>query len=143
MGIFGKLFGSEKLKVNDSDFGELESFFMKGNRVGWSIKKRFLGKNIEISVFGDKNGISEAQRTIILNALNNEMQIKSESEKALKQEFENAERDFISIDEHFNFEGMSVYDNRFEISFQENSGRYYFFNVHFENNKQVGVSIDS
>ena len=35
MGIFGKLFGSEKLKVNDSDFGELESFFMKGNRVGW------------------------------------------------------------------------------------------------------------
>ncbi len=53
MGIFEKLFGSKKLKITDSDFGEIES-----------------------------------------------------------------------------------------ITLQEKSAPYYCFNVHFENNKQVGVSIE-
>jgi hypothetical protein len=35
-----------------------------------------------------------------------------------------------------------VRDDGFEIAFQQKNDPYYFFNVHFENNKQVGVSID-
>tara|TARA_B100001059_G_scaffold230093_1_gene263770 strand:- start:593 stop:1024 length:432 start_codon:yes stop_codon:yes gene_type:complete len=142
MGIFGKLFGSKKLKTTDSDFGEIESFSTRGNDVGWQVNKRFLDSDIEILVAGNKDGISENQKRILLNALNNETEIKSESEKALKEQFENAEMEFISIEKHFELKGISVRDEGFEMAFQEKEGQNYFFNVHFENNKQVGVSID-
>ena len=43
MSLFDSLFGSKKtLKITDVDFGAIESFFTKGNKVGWKIKKRFL-----------------------------------------------------------------------------------------------------
>jgi len=142
MGIFKNLFGSKKLKTNDSDFGEIESFSTRGNDVGWQVNRRFLNSDIEILIGGNKDGISENQKQILLKALNNETEIKSESEKALKEQFENADMEFISIDKHFELKGISVRDDGFEMSYQEKEGQNYFFNVHFENNKQNGVSID-
>ncbi|WP_158850508.1 hypothetical protein [Algibacter sp. L1A34] len=142
MGIFGNLFGSKKLKTTDSDFGEIESFSTRGNDVGWQVNKRFLNSDIEILLAGNKDGISENQKRILLNALNNETEIKSESEKALKEQFENAKMEFVSIEKHFELKGISVRHEGFEMAFQEKEGQNYFFNVHFENNKQVGVSID-
>ena len=142
MGIFGNLFGSKKQKTTDSDFGEIKSFSTRGNDVGWQVNKRFLDSDIEILITGNKDGISENQKRILLNALNNETEIKSESEKALKEQFENAEMEFVSIEKHFELKGISVSDEGFEMAFQEKEGQNYFFNVHFENNKQVGVSID-
>ena len=142
MGIFGNLFGSKKLKTTDADFGEIESFSTKGNDVGWQINRKFMDSNIEILIDGNKDGVSETQKQILLSALNNETVIKSESEKALKEQFDNAEMEFISIAKHFDVNGISVRDNGFELTFQEKEGQNYFFNVHFENNKQVGVSID-
>ncbi|GAA3552876.1 hypothetical protein [Snuella lapsa] len=142
MGIFGNLFGSKKLKTTDSDFGEIESFSTRGNDVGWQINKRYLNSDIEILIAGDKDGIAENQKRILLNALNNETEIKSESEKALKEQYANAEMEFESIENHFDLKGISVRDEGFEMAFQQKNDPYYFFNVHFENNKQVGVSID-
>ena len=142
MGIFGNLFRSKKLKTTDSDFGEIESFSTRGNDVDWQINKRFLNYDIEILIAGNKDGISENQKRILLHALNNEAEIKSESEKALKEQFENAEMEFVSIEKHFELKGISVREEGFEMAFQEKEGKNYFFNVHFENNKQVGVSID-
>ncbi|PHR71883.1 MAG: hypothetical protein COA67_05695 [Lutibacter sp.] len=142
MGIFGNLFKSKKLKTTDKDFGEVESFSTNGNRIGWQINREFLNSSIEILIEGNPNGINENQKRILLNALNNETEIKSESEKALKEQFENAEMEFISIEKHFELKGISVRDDGFEMAFQEKEGQNYFFNVHFENNKQVGVSID-
>ena len=142
MGIFGNIFGSKKLKTTDSDFGEIESFSTRGNDIGWQVYKRFLNCDIEILIAGNKEGISENQKRILLNALKNETEIKSESEKALKEQFENAEMEFLSIEKHFELKGISVRDEGFEMAFQEKEGQNYFFNVHFENNKQVGVSID-
>lgn len=143
MGIFGKLFGSKKLKTTDPDFGEIESFNIKGNDVGWQINKRYLNSDIEILIAGNKDGIAENQKRILLNALSNEEKIKSESEKALKEQYENAEMEFESIQGSFDLKGISVIDEGFEITFQQKNDPYYFFNIHFENNKQVGVSIDS
>ncbi|MGV6832601.1 MAG: hypothetical protein ACWA5P_13695 [bacterium] len=142
MGIFGNLFGRKKLKTTDADFGEIESFSTRGNEVGWQINKRYLNCDIEILIAGDKNGIAENQKQILLNALNNETEIKSESEKALKEQYENAEMEFVSIEKHFELKGISVRDEGFEMAFQQKTDPYYFFSVHFENNKQVGVSID-
>jgi hypothetical protein len=142
MGIFGNLFGSKKLKTTDSDFGEIESFSTRGNDVVWQVNQKFMASDVEILIEGNKEGISESQKQILLNALNNESQIKSESEKALKEQFDNAEMEFISIAKHFDVRGISVRENGFELSFQEKEGQNYFFNVLFETNKQVGVSID-
>tara|TARA_B100000809_G_C15083976_1_gene510713 strand:- start:1188 stop:1619 length:432 start_codon:yes stop_codon:yes gene_type:complete len=142
MGIFGKLFGSKKLKTTDSDFGEIESFNVRGNDVGWTFKKQFLDSNVEILIDGDKEKISETQKRTLKGALNNESEIKSESEKALKEQFDNAELEFVSIEKHFDVDSITVNDNGFELSFQEKNDPYYYFNVHFEDNKQVGVSID-
>lgn len=142
MGVFGNLFGSKKLKTTDSDFGEIESVSTRGNDIGWQVHKRFLNCDIEIIIAGNKDGISENQKLILLNALNNETEIKSESEKALKEQFENAEMEFVSIDKHFELTAIHVHEKGFEMAFQKKEGQNYFFNVHFENNKQVGVSID-
>tara|TARA_R100000935_G_scaffold38680_1_gene59944 strand:- start:49324 stop:49755 length:432 start_codon:yes stop_codon:yes gene_type:complete len=142
MGVFGNLFGSKKLKTTDSDFGEIESVSTRGNDIGWQVHKRFLNCDIEIIIAGNKDGISENQKLILLNALNNETEIKSESEKALKEQFENAEMEFESIDKHFELTAIHVHEKGFEMAFHEKEGQNYFFNVHFENNKQVGVSID-
>lgn len=142
MGFFRKLFGSKKLKTTDSDFGEIESFSIKGNDIGWQINKRYLNSDIEILITGSKDGIAENQKHILLNALNNETEIKSESEKALKEQCANAEMEFESIEKHFDLKGISVRDEGFEMAFQQKNDPYYFFNVHFENNKQVGVSIE-
>ncbi len=142
MGIFGKLFGSKKLKTTDSVFGEIESFNVRGNDVGWTFKKQFLDSNVEILIDGDKEKISETQKRTLTDALNNESEIKSESEKALKEQFDNAEMEFESIQKHFDVNSITVNDNGFELAFQQKDDPYYYFNVHFENNKQVGVSID-
>lgn len=142
MGIFGKLFGSKKLKSTDSDFGEIESFSTNGNRIGWQVNRKYLDSEIEILIEGNKDGIEESQKRILLNALNNEAEIKSESEKALKEQFENAEMEFIALEKHFELKGISVRNSGFEMAFLEKEKKRYFFNVQFENNKQVGVSID-
>jgi hypothetical protein len=142
MGIFNKLFGSKKLKTNDSDFGEIESFSTNGNRIGWQINRKYLDSDIEILIEGNKDGIDESQKRILLNALNNEKEIKSESEKALKVQFENAEMEFIALEKHFELKGISVRNGGFEMAYLEKEKKRYFFNVQFENNKQVGVSID-
>ena len=142
MGIFGNLFGSKKLKMTDSDFGEIESFSVRGNNIGWAFKKQFLNSDVEILIDGNKESLSESQKRTLINALNNESEIKSESEKALKEQFDNAEMEFISIEKHFDVSSISVNDNGFELTFQEKNDPYYYFNVYFENNKQVGVSID-
>ena len=142
MGIFGNLFRSKKLKTTDSDFGEIESVSTRGNGIGWQVHKRFLNCDIEIIITGNKDGMSENQKLILLHALNNETEIKSISEKALKEQFENAEMEFVSIEKHFELKKISLRDEEFEMAFQEKEGQNYFFSVHFENNKQVGVSIN-
>ena len=141
MGIFENLFKRKKLKTIDKDFGEIESFSTNGNRIGWLINREFLSSNIEILIEGNINGINEDQKKILLNALENETEIKFESEIALKEQFENAELEFVSIEKHFDLKAITVRDEGFEMVFKEKDKNYYF-NVHFENNKQVGVSID-
>lgn len=142
MGLFDKLFGAKKLTLNDSDFGEIESFYIKKDKVGWMITQKYLGFKIDIYFTGDKNGLKENQKKIVKSALNNDSQILLESEIALKEQFENAEKPFISLRKHFILRSMSFNDLNLVLSFEELETAYHF-NVYFNNNKQVGVSIDS
>lgn len=142
MGFFSKLFGSKKLKTTDPDFGEIESFSKRGNDVGWQINHTFLGFPVEILIAGDANGIASHQKQILRSALAQETNIKTEATNALKEQYDNAEMEFTSLKKLFILRGISVRDEGFEMAFQEKEAPNYFFNVHFENNKQVGVAID-
>lgn len=143
MGLFGKLFGSKKLTIHDPDFGAMESIRVRKDIVYWSFKTRFLNADIDISIDGDTEKVYQNQKQILLSALASESQIKSESEKALKDQFANADMELVSIEAHFEVGSISVNDRGFELTFEEKNDPYYHFNVHFENNKEVGVSIDS
>jgi hypothetical protein len=141
MGLLGKLFGRKKFKTTDPDFGEIESFSTNGNEVGWQIDHTFLGNAIEILIAGDANGIHQNQKQILMNALQHETDIKTEAEDALKEQYGNADMEFTSIEKLFDLRGISVRDEGFEMAFQQKDDPNYFFNVHFEDNKQVGVAI--
>ncbi|WP_452228541.1 hypothetical protein [Lacinutrix sp. MEBiC02404] len=142
MGILEKLFGTDKLKITDIDFGEIESFSTNGNRIGWLVNRRYLDVDVEILIDGNIEGIFKEQKQILLQALNNEATIKLDAEKALQEQYTNAEIEFVSLDSHFQLKGISVNTEGFEMIFQEKEGKNYFFSVYFENNKQIGVSMD-
>ena len=142
MGILGKLFGTDKLKITDADFGEIESFSTNGNRIGWLVNRKYLDTDVEILIDGNTEGLFKVQKQILLDTLNNEVTIKLEAENALKEQYANAEIEFVSLDTHFQLKGISINTKGFEMIFQEKEGKKYFFSVHFENNKQIGVSID-
>ncbi len=142
MGLFEKLFGSKKLTFTDADLGNLESLKIRGNKVDWQMKKKFFATEIKIFIGGTKEGIEENQKQLLLKALENETTIISEAAIALREEYANAEIDFESIAKHFDVSSISIYDQGFELAFQEKKDPYYYFNVHFVNNRQVGVSID-
>ena len=142
MGLFEKLFGSKKLKTIDQDFGAIERFNINGNRVGWKFNQKFFDTDLEILMEGNKDGIFKSQKKILLDALNNESIIKSEASRALKAQFLDAEMEFIALENHFDIHGISIQENGFELSFQQKEDPFYFFNVYFQNNKSVGVSID-
>jgi len=107
-----------------------------------AIKEKILNSDIEILIDGNKDKLSETQKQILLNVLKKESDLIKESEKALKEHFENADMEFISIEKHFEMKAISVQNEGFEIAFHEKEGQNYFFNIHFENNKYVAVSID-
>ncbi|MEP0264309.1 hypothetical protein [Dokdonia sp.] len=142
MGIFNTLFGKKKLKITDPDYGDIESIHIKGTHVDWLVKQSFIGTHIDVFLRGDKNGISDIQKRTLQTILTQEAQISFESEKALKEQFENANMEFINIDTHFDVRSLFIQEQGFELTFQEKKSPYYFFNVFFENNKAVGVSVD-
>ena len=142
MGILTKLFSKEVLKIKDSDLGTIRSKSIKGSKVVWVSHRKFLGFEIEILIEGNKNIVSIVQKENLLKALNNETEIKSESTKALEEQYKNTEIEFTSIEELFDVIEISVNDHGFDLTFQEIQGENIFLNVHFKNNKQVGVSTE-
>lgn len=143
MKLLKNIFGiqSEVTGIDD-DFGEINIANSNGIFVTWMFPYKFLNSDIMILIDGNKQGINTSQKQILLDALNNETLIKSEAEIALQDELANADILFISIQEQFTVVSISVYDDVFELNFREKESPFYYFNVHFKNNRQDGVSID-
>lgn len=142
MGIFDKLFRSKKLKITDPDYGDIESIHIKGNRIDWLVKRHFLGSEVDVFLKGDINGIFDSQKCTIQQVFSNETEIAAQSQIALQEQFDNADKAFISIDHHFDVRSIFLLEEGYELTFQEKESPYYFFNVLFINNKAQGVSID-
>lgn len=142
MGIFDKLFRSKKLKITDPDYGDIESVHIKGAQIDWLVKHSFLGSQIDVFLKGDINGVFDSQKCALQNVFSNEAQIATESQKSLQEQFDNADKTFISIDHHFDIRSIFLLEEGFELTFQEKESPYYFFNITFINYKAQGVFID-
>ncbi|TJY38033.1 hypothetical protein [Pontimicrobium aquaticum] len=145
MSFFKKLFGRghTKLQIVDSDLGQFNSDYIKGSDVIWIGNTKLFGKSIELLMEGNQERISQVQKKIVLSALSDEDNLKSESSIAIKEEYKNAEMDFSSLEDLLEVKAITTNDNGFELSFEQKENPFFYFNVFFENNKQTGVSIDS
>jgi len=145
MGFFSKLFGTKhtKLELVDSELGKFDSDYIKGSDVMWLGSVVLFGKSIELIMDGNREELSQIHKNIILSALGDQENLKAESTVAIKQEYDNADLKFISINEQLTPVAISTNNEGFQLSFEQNEKPYFYFNVFFENNKQVGVSIDS
>lgn len=142
MRLFHKLFGRKIINMTDVDLGEVEVQSKQGNHVTYSLKRRCFEKDMEVIIKGNQDGISEVQKSVLSYVQNNEAHILSQSEKALKKEYENADMEFETLEKHFTLSNITIEEEGFELSFQENDTPYYYFNVLFMDYKVVGVSID-
>ncbi|SHG97811.1 hypothetical protein [Flagellimonas flava] len=144
MGFFKKLFGGHtSLELVDSELGKFDSDYIKGENVTWIGSAVLFGVTIELLMDGSRENLSQNQKQIVLNALANEDLLKSESSIAISKEYNNADMMFTSLGEQLEVKTITSNENGFELSFEQKESPYYYFNVHFENNKQQGVSIDS
>ncbi len=144
MGFFNKLFKTEKLTITDSDFGKIKSLNVDKNSVIWKFEIIFLNKNIDVFIDGNREEINETEKQILLNAIKEQALIKSQSERAIKEEFENAGMKFISLEKQFEISSISVEQKGFQLTFSQIEEPYYDFSVYFnENNQQMAVLIDS
>lgn len=142
MSLLKKLFSKKEILVlNDEQFGRMQGIRGPTNTIHWSAATTFMGKSIELIIKGTENELDIQQKQLILNALKNEDILKYQSKIGLKEQYENADMKFKSLDEHFELESISSNNNELIISFSEKKSRY-IFNVYFEENMYVSVSID-
>ena len=80
MGLLGNLFGGKKEKTIDSYFGELKNFNLNGKEIVWQLNYAFLNANPQILIAGDREGLLQRTKLLLLNALDNEAHIKAELE---------------------------------------------------------------
>lgn len=142
MGFLSQLFNKKNLILNDPDLGELKSIHISGRKVLWKAERKLLGQKIEIRISGNRKGVSQNQKDILLNTLKNEDVLESEVTEALKKQFEKSVIPFTTIQNHFDVIGITMNNRGFEFTFQESDGQFRFFNVLFENNKYLNVTIE-
>ena len=117
MGFLKKLFGSHhtSLELIDSDLGKFDSDFVKGIEVSWIGGSKLFGNSIELLMDGSPEKLSLNQKQIVINALANEELLKSESTVAIRNEYENAEMEFTSLDEQFEVKAFTSNENGLQI----------------------------
>lgn len=142
MSLLKKLFGKKEILVlNDEQFGQMQGMRDVNSTIHWSAPTTFMGKSIQLTIKGTEHELDVQQKQLIINALKNEDVLKIQSEIGLKEQYENAGMKFKSLNEHFELEFITSDNNELTISFLEKKSCY-IFNVHFEENTYVAVSID-
>jgi len=144
MGFLKSLFGSSSnnLGLHDEELGELKSLRVKGSDVTWSGETKFLDQTVSIYIHGSPEKLNDTERAKILEILSNQTVIEKEINIALKDQYENAEKDYSNWSDHFNCISVTASGKEIEITFEEKESLYHF-NVFFLDNKGTGVSIDS
>jgi hypothetical protein len=142
MGLFSNLFGKQSGKLHDAELGEFVSLSKSKLGIVWKGQINFLGTEVDLFVSGNETELETEERQMILNIISNSEKIMAEADKALQEQYSNADKSYSEWSEHFRCVSISTTNNELEICFEEFESSYHF-NVHFVEDKAVDVSIDS
>jgi len=142
MGFFDSLFGNggRGLTLEDMELGSFQSIAAKDEKVVWEGSVNFLGQDVSLVMSGDETNLNEAEKKSLDEIIKNEADIESQIDQGLAEAFDNADKEYSKWRDHFNFISIST-NHGIEITFEEKESRY-LFDVHFEDNKFGGLSIN-
>lgn len=147
MGFLKSLFGvgksnSEQLTLEDNEFGWFTAIHDSGDKIIWKGSIDFSGENIELFIHGSREALNAGQKNKITALLNNETVVAGAIDTALREQYDNADKEYTGLKEHFTYVSISSTDHDITITLEEKES-FYQFNVQLINNQVADVSIDS
>ena len=146
MGFLKSLFGigsssHEKLTLQDNDLGTFTALDSSGNRIIWNGTTDLMGEKGSLFIHGEKDKLDYSQKNAVISILKDVGKIETEINIALKEQYDNADKEFTNWKAHFKFISISSTEQDITITMEENDS-FYHFNIYFKDNKANGVSID-
>ncbi len=146
MGFFERLFGfrnsKPKLSIQDNELGTFTALSDSKTRILWNGSANFLSEQISLNIYGDAERLDSSQKKLVISILQNESQIDQEIDKSLKEQYETANKEYTNWRAHFKV--VSIESNEYDIYVtMEEIDSMYLFNILFEDNKAIDVTIDS
>lgn len=141
--IFGRgSAGREKPVIEDDTLGTFNQLTGSGNNVTWKGIVHLMGATIAVYIHGEKDKLDEPQKKALTAMLANEANIEAEVDKALQGQYNNAGMEYVNWQTHFKCISITTAADGINVT-MEQMNSFYHFNVFFEGNKAIDVSIDS
>ena len=145
MGFIKSLFGigdssNEKLSLQDHELGTFTG--LSNNRIIWKGTINFLGENISLFIHGDKEQLDNSEKTAIMEFLRNEKTIEAGMESSLKEQYDNANKEYLHWKDHFTCLSIETSAHDIIVTMEEKES-YHHFNIRFINNKATDITIDT
>lgn len=136
----------KKIKVNLQDdlLGEITSTcYEEDTFVSWSFNRVFNGHSTNFFIVGTKSGVGKVEKASLIDILNKEKIVISESTRVLKEFDQEAGMEIPLVEDKFTLISISIGGAVAELTFEEKT-TFYHYNILFENGKAIEViSIDS
>ncbi len=146
MGFFERLFGfrnsKPKLSIQDNYLGVFSALSNSKTRILWNGTTDFLGNKVSLNIYGDDSKLDYSQKELVISILENQTQINQEIDKSLKEQYDNADKEYITWRDHFKV--VSIASSEYDIYvIMEEIDSMYLFNILFKDNKAIDVTVDS
>jgi len=146
MGFLKNLFGNgssdEKLSLQDNDLGTFSALNSSANKIIWSGLVDFMGEKVSLFIAGEKDKLDVSQKGAVMNMLQNEQEIAVEVDRSLKEQYDNADKEYSNWKAHFKCISISSSEYDLNITMEEKDS-FYHFSIQFKDNKATDVAIDS
>src|SRR5688572_19633669 len=133
--------GNEKLALQDNDLGTFTALNNQGNRIIWKGWVEFMGEKVSLFIQGETEKLDDSQKASVMAILKNKEKIEFEIDKALKEQYDNADKEYLNWKTHFKCISISSLENEINVTMEEKDS-FYHFNIQFKDNEAVDVSID-
>jgi hypothetical protein len=147
MGFLKNLFGigsnsHEKLSLQDNDLGTFTALNSSENRIIWNGSVEFMVEKVSLFIHGENDKLDDSQKESVMKILKDEPKIELEVDRSLKEQYDNADKEYSNWKVHFKCISISTLENEINITMEEKDS-FYHFNIQFKDNKAIDVSIDS
>ena len=99
--LLGTGSGGEKLSLQDNDLGTFSALNSSPNRIIWSGLVDFMGERVSLFIAGEKDKLDVSQKEAVMNMLQKEQEIEVEVDRSLKEQYDNADKEYSNWKAHF------------------------------------------